>query len=60
MASSVGLYSGALFPIPVLPALAPIVPGPQPGKEVVPQKQGERDEIVEVGTILALLKLVLG
>jgi len=34
--------------------------GPQPAKESVQMKQGERDEVIEVGTILALLKLVLG
>jgi hypothetical protein len=53
-------YSGALFPSPILPALSQITPVPRPTKEKEQQSQGERDELVEVGAMLALLKLILG
>jgi len=60
MASSMASYSSALFPSPILPALSQITPVPRPTKEKEQQNQGERDELVEVGTMLALLKLILG
>jgi len=60
MASSMASYSGALFPSPILPALSQITPVPRPTKEKEQQNQGERDELVEVGTMLALLKIILG
>jgi hypothetical protein len=60
MASSVATYSPPLFPMPIIPALSPVgyIPG-QP-KGTSSQKQGEGDELVEVGAILVLLKLALG
>ena len=56
-------YSPALFPSPMLPSLSQ-VPGlasAQPPKEASAMKQeGSRDELVEMGAILALLKLAFG
>lgn len=51
-------FSPALFPNPILPYLSisgtnPIQPAPSP------QKAGERDELVEAGGIIVLLKLLL-
>jgi hypothetical protein len=60
MSSSTATYSSALFPTPIIPALNSLRTYSQPTGEANPQKQSERDELVEAGAILALLKLVLG
>jgi hypothetical protein len=60
MASSVASYSPPLFPSPIVPTLNSTGVTIQQGKEPVAQKPGEKDELVEIGTILALLKLALG
>jgi len=51
-------YSPALFPTPLLMPVSQLSTFPQAVKEPPPQKQGERDELLEAGAILALLKLV--
>jgi len=54
-------YSPALFPSSFMPTLTQMSTYPQMTREPQgPKKQEERDELVEVGTILVLLKLVLG
>lgn len=54
-------YSPALFPSSFMPTLSQMGTYPQMAREPQgPKKQDERDELVEVGTILVLLKLVFG
>lgn len=53
-------YAGALFPNPILPALSPTGASAVLPKETAEKKPAERDELVEMGAVLALLKLVLG
>jgi hypothetical protein len=55
-------YSSALFPAPLMPSLSLMGMGgmPQMAKESPAAKQEGRDELVEVGAILVLLKLFLG
>jgi len=53
-------YTPALFPMPMFPSLSQMGSTPQPVKEPAQAKQEARDELVEVGTILALLKLAFG
>jgi len=56
-------YTPALFPAPMLPSLSTMGTPSMPAapKESLRERREEgRDELVEVGTILALLKLVLG
>lgn len=52
-------YAPALFPMPMFPSLSQMGTVARP-VEPVPQKQGERDELIEVGAMLALMKLALG
>jgi hypothetical protein len=53
-------YSGALFPTQMFPSLTQI--GTSAQQEMAPAtgKQEGRDELVEYGAILALLKLAFG
>jgi hypothetical protein len=53
-------YSAALFPAQMFPTLNPIIQPVQMAKEASIAKHEGKDELVEVGTMLALLKLVLG
>jgi hypothetical protein len=53
-------YSPALFPTPLLSTLAPMASPPPSVKERQDGKPEERDELVEVGTILVFLKLFFG
>ena len=53
-------YASALFPAPMFPSLSPMAAPMQPPEEAARGKQESRDELVEVGAILALLKLALG
>ncbi len=53
-------YSGALFPTPILPALSRMDTMAMPTKEAAQKKSDDRDELVEVGAVLALLRLALG
>ena len=53
-------YSGALFPTSMFPPMSQMGTIPPQVKEGSPKKPEERDELVEVGTILALLKLAFG
>lgn len=53
-------YSPSLFPTSIFPSLSISgMAAPQPQGEPA-KKQSERDELVEVGAMLALLKLLLG
>lgn len=52
-------YPAALFPTAMFPSLSTMGSTPQ-AKETAPAKQEGRDELVEVGAILALLKLAFG
>jgi hypothetical protein len=55
-------YSPALFPTPLMPSLSQMGMGyaTQMAKETPPTRPEGRDELVEVGTLLALLKLAFG
>jgi len=53
-------YTPALFPSPMFPSLAGMGSTPPAAKEAPTPKPDGRDELVEVGTMLALLKLVFG
>ena len=53
-------YSPALFPSSMFPSLAGMGSTPLAAKEAATPKPDGRDELVEVGTMLALLKLVFG
>ncbi len=53
-------YSAALFPNPLLPPMSQLGTFSIPAQAVPQKKQDDRDELVEVGTMLAILKLVLG
>ena len=53
-------YSSAVFPTVMLPSLFPMAAPAQPVREMARGKMEERDELVEVGAILAMLKLVFG
>jgi len=52
-------YSPALFPGPLLPSMSVVGSAPQPAKPHEARHE-ERDELVEVGAVLAILKLVFG
>ena len=54
------IYSSALFPTPMFPTLSLPSPMAQPVKETQAVKAQEKDELVEVGAILALLKVAFG
>ncbi len=53
-------YTGALFPAPLLPALSQMGAASVQPIESEEGKSSDRDELVEVGAVLVLLKLVLG
>jgi len=53
-------YSAALFPTQMFPTLNPMIQPVQSTKETSAAKQEGKDELLEVGTMLALLKLILG
>ena len=52
-------YSGSLFPGTMFPSLSQIGAPPTTTSQPPPSSQG-RDELLEVGAILALLKLLSG
>ncbi|MDG6949414.1 MAG: hypothetical protein JRM77_06165 [Nitrososphaerota archaeon] len=52
-------YSPALFPTTLLPSLSLSMAAPQP-PEQVSKSQAKDDELVEMGAILALARLLLG
>ena len=53
-------YSMALFPTSMFPPISQLGTIPQPTKETAQRKPEERDELLEVGAVLALLRLALG
>ena len=53
-------YSLALFPSPLLPSLSTMGSVPQPAKMQQEVRHEGVDELVEVGALLVILKLVLG
>jgi hypothetical protein len=55
-----GSYGSALFPTSLFPSLSSYVSPPQKQPEAAANKPAERDELIEVGAILFLLKLALG
>jgi len=54
------LYSPSLFPSPFFPSMSAMGSAQQPAKPLQETKHEERDELVEVGALLAVLKLVFG
>ncbi|MDG7008905.1 MAG: hypothetical protein JRN06_11855 [Nitrososphaerota archaeon] len=52
-------YSPALFPSAIFPSLSPSVAAP-PQSTVAAQKPAERDELLETGAVLALVRLIFG
>jgi hypothetical protein len=53
-------YSPSLFPNPMFPSFSQPLTGQQPPAEKKDQPQGSRDELLEAGALLTLLKLALG
>jgi len=53
-------YSPALFPTSMFPSISQVGTQPQPPREAAPAKPSERDELVEAGAILVLLRLLSG
>lgn len=53
-------YSQPLFPMPMFPSLSQMGTAAQPPMERMEGKQEGRDELLEVGAILAFLKLAFG
>jgi hypothetical protein len=53
-------YTPALFPAPLLPSLSTMGSMQQPAKMAQEPEREGRDELVEVGAMLAILKLVFG
>lgn len=53
-------YSPSLFPTSMFPAHTQLGTSPQPIRETGAVKPAERDELLEVGTMLILLRLALG
>jgi hypothetical protein len=53
-------YSAALFPNVMFPSLSTALPSIQRPKESAEQSSTQRDELLEVGALLTLLRLVLG
>ena len=53
-------YTPALFPMPLLPAMSVMGSAPQPVKPPQESRHEGPDEIVEVGALLAMLKLLFG
>ena len=53
-------YTPALFPSPLIPSLSMMGSAPPPVKAPQEVKREGQDELVEVGAILALLKIVFG
>jgi hypothetical protein len=53
-------YTPALFPSPMLPSLSLMGNAPPPEKMPQEARREGQDELVEVGAMLALLKLVFG
>jgi hypothetical protein len=55
-----GSYGSALFPTSLFPSLSSYVSPPPKPTEAAANKPAERDELIELGAILFLLKLALG
>ena len=53
-------YTPALFPMPFLPSLSTMGTTQQPARMAPEPKREGRDELVEMGIILAVLKLAFG
>jgi hypothetical protein len=53
-------YSPSLFPTPMFPSFSQPLPGTTQPKESQEHPPNERDELVEVGAIVALLKVAFG
>ena len=54
-------FAPPLFPTPMFPYFSPVGGTPMAPKDMSATTQGEgRDELVEAGAVLALLKLVFG
>jgi hypothetical protein len=50
----------ALFPMAMFPSLSQMGTTPAPASQPPSGKPESKDELIEVGTLLALLKLVFG
>ena len=53
-------FAPALFPTSMFPFLSQTVYRPEPTRETAEEKVNQRDDVLEIGTILALLRLALG
>jgi len=53
-------HTPALFPLPLLPAMSVMGSAPQPAKSPQETRNEGRDELVEVGALLAVLKIIFG
>lgn len=53
-------YSPALFPTAMFPSLSQMGSTPPPAQESQPSKPPERDEVIEMAAIMALMKLAFG
>jgi len=58
--SSQPLYGQPLFPMGMFPSFSPPLQAPQPAKTVTQESHATGDELVELGALLALLKLAFG
>ena len=53
-------YSPALFPSPLLPSMSTMGSAPPPAKSQQESRHDGRDELVEVGALVAILKIIFG
>ena len=53
-------YTGALFPTSIFPTLSLSPVSQQAAEDPRKAVQGQKDEVLEVGTIVAIMKLILG
>jgi len=53
-------YSPALFPSPLIPSMSTMGSSPPPAKVPPESRHDGRDELVEVGAVLAILKIIFG
>lgn len=54
------VYSPALFPSSIFPSISQVSNYAQPTPPTNPQKSEQRDELLEVGAILAILRIAFG
>jgi Na+-transporting methylmalonyl-CoA/oxaloacetate decarboxylase gamma subunit len=58
--TSTPTYSPALFPTSIFPSMSQVTKYGQPPTPTNPPKSEERDELLEIGAILAILKIAFG